>query len=95
MLPGGAKLAQMIARGGGEFAQNPAGFLSYARDFVVSASKNGTQVFASWINGTGATIYRVGNDFLVVATNGRILSYVPNAAAGQGVAATYAQLGGK
>jgi RHS repeat-associated protein len=94
-LPAGAKLAQMIARGGGQFAQNPSGFLSHSRDFVVTAARQGTQVFASWIGGNGATIYRVGNDYLVVARDGKILSYVPNAAAGQGIAATYMQRGGK
>jgi RHS repeat-associated protein len=94
-LPAGAKLAQMIARGGAQFAQNPSGFLTYARDFVVTAARQGTQVFANWIGGNGATIYRLGNDYLVVAKDGKILSYVPNAAAGQGVAATYMQLGGK
>jgi len=94
-LPPGGKLAQMIARSGGEFAGKPLEFLSQARDFVVTAARQGTHVFANWIGGNGATIYRVGNDYLVVARDGRILSYVPNAAAGQGIVMTYTQLGGK
>jgi hypothetical protein len=85
----------MINRSGGQFHQNPLGFLSYARDFVVTAAKQGTHVFANWIGSNGATIYRVGNDYLVVARDGRILSYVKAAEAGRGVVATYTQLGGK
>lgn len=54
-----------------------------------------TAAFANRLGGIGATMYRVGNDYLVVARDGKILSYVPNATAGQGVAATYMQLGGK
>jgi len=94
-LPAGAKLAQMIARGGGQFAQNPAGFLSYARDFVANAVQQGTYAAANQIGEAGATIYRVGNDYLVVANSGRILSSVPNATPGVGVVTAYYQAGGR
>jgi RHS repeat-associated protein len=94
-LPAGLKLSQMIARSGGRFAGKPLEFLSYARDFVVTAAKQGTHVFANWIGGNGATIYRVGNDHLVVARDGKILSYVKAAEGGRGVVQTYTQLGGK
>jgi RHS repeat-associated protein len=94
-LPAGAKLAQMIARGGGQFAGNPAGFLSYAREFVANAVRQGTYTVANWIGGNGATIYRNGNDYMVVARDGKILSYVPNATPGTGVVSTYLQMGGK
>jgi hypothetical protein len=52
-LPPGAKLAQMIARGGQQFAKNPAGFLSFARDLVSRAADQGTCVFVKGIGGGG------------------------------------------
>ena len=90
-----AKLAQMIARSGNaQFIGNPQGFLSFAKDFVVTAVKQGTYAAGDYISKGGSTIYRVGNDFLTVAGDGRILSYVQGANAG-GVATKYSQLGGK
>ena len=94
-LPAGAKLAQMIARSGNsQFIGNPQGFLSFAREFVETAVKQGAYAAGDYISKAGSTIYRVGNDFLTVARDGRILSYVQGANAG-GVAAKYSQLGGK
>ena len=91
----GVKVAQMIARSGNtQFIGNPLGFLSFAQDFVVTAVTQGTYVGGDYIAKAGSTIYRVGNDFLTVARDGRILSYVKGANAG-GVAAKYTQLGGK
>ena len=67
----------------GTGASSPAELLSTARNLVVGASQQGTVAFASWINGTGAYIYRVGNDFLIVAKEGvEMLSYVVNAMPG-------------
>ena len=95
VLPAGAKLAQVIARSGNsQFIGNPQAFLSFAREFVTTAIKQGTYVSGDYISRAGSTIYRVGNDFMTVARNGQILSYVPGANAG-GVAAQYTQLGGK
>jgi hypothetical protein len=91
-LPLGAKVAQMMARTG---ATNPAGVLQKGRDLVSTAISQGTYVYSNWINGTGATIYRVGNDYLVVANDGKMLSYVVNANQGTGVVSTYLQLGGR
>ena len=85
----------MIARSGNsQFIGNPQGFLTFARDFVVTAVKQGTYAAGDYISRGGSTIYRVGNDFLTVARDGRILSYVQGANAG-GVASKYSQLGGK
>lgn len=42
----------------------------------------------------GVTIFRVGNDYLTVAKDGTILSFVKNATPNVGVAARYARLGG-
>ena len=95
-LPRGDKLSQMIARGGRQFQQNPSGFLEFARGFVATATKQETHVFASWFNnGGGATIYRMGNQYLVVAKDGKILSYVSEAKSGEGIVTTYLKLGGK
>ena len=94
-LPAGAKLGQMIARSGNsQFIGNPQAFLSFARDFVVTAVKQGTYAARDYISKGGSTIYRVGNDFMTVARDGRILSYVQGANAG-GVVTKYSQLGGK
>jgi RHS repeat-associated protein len=88
-----AKVAQMMARTG---TQSPAQLLSTARELVTNAAQQGTVAFASQINGTGAYIYRVGNDFLVVAKNtGQMLSYVVNATPGTGIALEYTENGGK
>jgi RHS repeat-associated protein len=93
LLPAGAKVAQMMQRTG---ASSPSELLSMGQEMVTTATQQGTVVYANWINGSGAYIYRVGNNFLVVArAGGRMLSYVVNATPGQGVAATYDQLGGK
>lgn len=78
----------------GQFIGNSQAFLSFARDFVATAVKQGTYVAGDYISRAGSTIYRVGNDFMTVARDGRILSYVQGANAG-GVAAQYTQLGGK
>jgi hypothetical protein len=42
-----------------------------------------------------ATIYRSGGNYLTVAKDGTVLSYVKNATPGEGVALKYTQLGGK
>ncbi|MEZ5403663.1 MAG: RHS repeat-associated core domain-containing protein [Bryobacteraceae bacterium] len=95
VLPAGAKLAQMIARSGNsQFIGNPQAFLSFARQFVSTAISQGTYTAGTYISKAGSTIYRVGNDFMTVAKDGRILSYVQGANAG-GVAAQYTQMGGK
>lgn len=73
---------------------NPQAFLSFARDFVVTAVTQGSYAAGDYISKGGSTIYRAGNDFLTGARDGRILSYVQGANAG-GVAAKYTQLGGK
>ncbi len=94
-LPAGAKLAQMIARSGNpQFVGNPQAFLSFSRDFVSTAITQGTYTVGSYISKAGSTIYRVGNDYMTVAKDGRILSYVRGANAG-GVASQYSQSGGR
>lgn len=61
------------------------------RDAAVAA---GTYVQGFYIQ-ANVTIYRVGENYLTVAEDGKILSYVQKAIPGTGVAARYAQLGGK
>lgn len=77
------------------FAGNPGGFLSFARGFVADAISSGTYAGAGWIGSSGATIYRNGTAYMVVARDGKILSYVANAVPGRGIVTTYLRLGGK
>jgi RHS repeat-associated protein len=93
LAPAGGKMAQVIARlGVGQ--GNPAlalQKLSQIRDSALTAS---TYVQGFYIQ-ANATIYRVGNDYLTVSQNGRILSFVSNATPGVGVAQKYLELGGR
>jgi hypothetical protein len=65
---------------------------SYAGRTMESAA--GQSATASAI-GADATIYRASGDYLTVAKDGTVLSYVKNATPGDGVALRYTQLGGK
>ena len=87
LLPAGQKLGQIIARLG-EGAQNPQLVLqklTELRDVAVAA---GTYVQVFYIQ-SGVTIYRVGENFLTVSGQGKILSYVQGATPGTGVVQRY------
>jgi len=92
LQPAGAKLAQMIARSGVGY-EDPAAFMQYAESFRQAAVQDGTFVQSDYLG--GSTIYKVGNDFMSVASNGMIRSFVANANAGVGVVAKYFGAGGK
>jgi RHS repeat-associated protein len=93
ILPAGQKLAQIIARLG-EGQQNPQLVLQKLTELRDAAAGAGTAVQGFYIQ-SGATIYRVGEDFLTVSGQGKILSYVQNATPATGVAQRYIELGGK
>jgi hypothetical protein len=91
LQPAGEKLAQMIARTGVGY-DDPAAFMQYAESIRQAAVQDGTFVQSDYLG--GSTIYRVGNDFMTVASNGTIRSFVVNANAGVGVVAKYFGAGG-
>ena len=93
LLPAGQKLAQIIARLG-QGAQNPQLVLQKLTELRDTAVAAGTAVQGFYIQ-SGATIYRVGQNFRTVSGQGKILSYVQNATPATGVAQRYIELGGK
>jgi RHS repeat-associated protein len=93
ILPTGQKLAQVIARLG-QGQQNPQVVLQKLTELRDAAAAAGTAVRGSYIQ-SGVTIYRVGQDYLTVSGQGKILSYVQNATPGTGVVQRYIELGGK
>jgi RHS repeat-associated protein len=93
LLPAGQKLAQIIARlGAGQ--QNPQLVLQKLTELRDTAVAAGTYVQGFYIQ-SGVTIYRVGQNFLTVSGQGKILSYVQNATPGTGVVERYIEMGGK
>ena len=93
LLPAGQKLGQIIARLG-EGQQNPQLVLQKLTELRAAASAAGTAVQGFYIQ-SGATIYRVGENYLTVSGQGKILSYVQGATPATGVAQRYLELGGK
>ena len=93
ILPAGQKLAQIIARLG-QGQQNPQLVLQKLTELRDASVASGTAVQGFYIQ-SRATIYRVGQDFLTVSGQGKILSYVQNATSATGVAQRYVELGGK
>lgn len=65
--------------------------LTVLRDAAAGAGQSATGFYIQ----ADSTIYRVGSDYLTVAKDGKVLSYVKNATPGEGVALRYSQLGGK
>ena len=92
LAPSGKKLAQMIARHGGQLTN--VDFMKYANDFRQAAIAAGTKAQGAYIEAT-ATIYRIGNSYLTVGNNGKLLSYVHTAEPARGVVLRYKELGGK
>lgn len=93
ILPAGQKLAQIIARLG-QGQQNPQLVLQKLTELRDAATAAGTAVQGFYIQ-SGVTIYRVGQDYLTVSGQGKILSYVQNATPATGVVQRYIELGGK
>ena len=60
----------------------------------MSHPPNAGQLVKGFYIEDGVTIFRNGNDYLTVASDGRVLSYVKNATPQEGVALRYIQLGG-
>ena len=92
LAPSGNKLGQMIARHGGQLTN--VDFMKYANDFRQAAIAAGTKAQGAYIEAT-ATIYRIGNSYLTVGNNGKLLSYVHTAEPARGVVLRYKELGGK
>jgi hypothetical protein len=65
--------------------------LSNIRNTAEAAGQSATGFYIR----ADATIYRAGSDYLTVAKDGTVLSFVKNARPADGVALTYTQLGGK
>ena len=93
LLPAGDKLGQIIRRLG-EGQQNPQLVLQKLTELRDAASAAGTAVQGFYIQ-SGATIYRIGENYLTVSGQGKILSYVQGATPGTGVVQRYLELGGK
>ncbi|MGB5037639.1 MAG: RHS repeat-associated core domain-containing protein [Blastocatellia bacterium] len=97
--PAGGKLQQMIgrwiSRGGGTVGRTGGNvaFMEHATNLVTTAQRTGTIVESSYLG--GAYIARSGNTYIVLADDGRIVSYVAEASPGWGVAAHYVAAGGK
>jgi RHS repeat-associated protein len=95
LLPAaGDKMSQIIARLGAGF-QNPQLAMQKLTELRDAAVAAGTYAQGYYIQ-SGVTIYRVGENFLTVSGQGKILSYVQGAtAAGGNVIQRYTELGGK
>jgi RHS repeat-associated protein len=95
-LPAGDKMRQMIARFG--ISGGPQALQQFASEFREKAIAAGTYVQGYYL-GTNKTIFRVGNDYLTVNSQGRMVSFVKDAAASsttlQRVTEVYKSLGGK
>lgn len=91
--PAGAKMAQIIARLGKGFGNPQIAMkeLTALRDAAAGMGQSATGFYIK----ADSTIYRVGNDYLTVAKDGKVLSYVKNATPGERVALKYSRLGGK
>lgn len=90
IAPGGAKLAQMIARWGGEGGRDA--FMKHAQSFATQAQRAGNAVTGTVGSLQNASVYRVGNNYMVVDAGGVIRSYVQNARPGEGIAKVFEQL---
>jgi RHS repeat-associated protein len=92
--PAGDKLSQIIARLGPAFRGNPQLAMQKLTELRDAAVQAGTHVQGFYIR-ANSTIYRVGNDFLTVGADNKVLSFVKNATPNEGVAQRYLELGGK
>ena len=85
-------MAQIIARLGQGYGnpQQAMQILTTMRDTAAGLG----QTAQGYYTQANVTIYRLGNDYLTVASNGKILSFVKDAGPGR-VVETYLKLGGK
>ena len=93
LAPAGNKMAQIIARLG-IGRGNPSAAMQELTKMRNAAAQAG-QVAKGFYIQADVTIFRLGNDYLTVAKDGKILSFVKNAISGERVALKYLQLGGK
>jgi RHS repeat-associated protein len=95
-LPAGDKMRQMIARFG--ISGGPQALQQFASEFREKAIAAGTYVQGYYL-GANNTIFRVGNDYLTVNSQGRMVSFVkdavPSSTTLQRVTEVYRGLGGK
>jgi RHS repeat-associated protein len=84
--PVGDKITQIMTRMNVAWTQ----VVPYAQAFRQSAISAGTYVQAGF-----GTIYRYGNNYLVVGYDGTIRSFVPNAIANKGIVLEYLRNGGR
>ena len=90
--PAGGKLSQMIAR---SRSGNRDGFLGYINSFVDQAIADGTYVNGVNYVRPNSSILRVGDNYLTIGSDGRMLSYVQSASPGRGVTRAYLAAGGR
>jgi hypothetical protein len=83
----------MIGRWGGPGGRD--GFLEYAHRFAVAATRRGTVVTGQVGELAQATVYRIGQRYMVVDASNVIRSYVHVADRSDGIVAVYLLLGGK
>jgi hypothetical protein len=97
VAPLGGKLAKMIGRWrsqlGGDGGR--AEFMQFANNMASGARAAGQFVVGKVGPMENATIYRSGNNYLVVDATNKMTSFVANARAGEGIVKVYEQLGGK
>jgi RHS repeat-associated protein len=99
LQPQGWKLGQMIARAGLKGQPDaPQQLMVAFRQLIQTATQDGTfvrgNVFTN-VDNPGATIYRVGDEYLLVDQSGLPISYVPQGEPGWGIVEKYQALGGK
>jgi RHS repeat-associated protein len=95
--PAGAKLGKMIGRfasiGGGASRE---AFMAHAGELITKAVEAGTYVEGTVGPNLGAKIFKVGEEYLVVSREGKLLSYVERGFSdGSGIVAKYRALGGQ
>jgi hypothetical protein len=69
--------------------------MTYVQGLQETAIRTGTYVTGTVGNQPGATIYRVGQNYLVVSKANVLLSYVHGADPGRGIVNVYEALGGR
>lgn len=78
---------------GTSFLERQSMFMAHASNLARTATAAGTYVTGRVGALQSATIFRSGSEYLLIYQNA-IMSYVPNATAGEGIAAVYKALGG-
>jgi hypothetical protein len=69
--------------------------MAHAGELISKAVDAGTYVEGTVGRQAGAKIFRVGEEYLVVSREGKLLSYVAKAKTDRGIVTVYKALGGK